>query len=773
MARAPRNLVARSGNVQSGGLGNFQFSRPGNLAANPITRGDQMAAQALDTMGRSSAALMNTIQGRLSDLSSLAFQSEKYEAQAAGEEYAAENMLTPEQLRLANPRDLEGLIPEGTSIYARSAQTTFSALLQDNSAIAASEDFASKTAKALEENWTPQDFSAQIQAVRKGYVETLDAVDPVAAVKLDAALRVTALQKRATYDRLWKAKVVEQQQLRGRLYIGDVLREGIPNIVDAGNVITPENEIVTIDDQFELVLKQIKSAGKSSSLSAPTIASEVAKAHTAFEKAKKTTVKNWIADGVEHHDGLARLAQMHSGNIRNPSVRGAFNGLESAEQQTLIDAAESDYSAKINQFALTLDEHTKNLKAGLAPGNVDNIVETLTAFAAFDPRAQKALDDYNVGQSVYAHVEGYKRLPPAIVRADAAKMRADLNKKGATPIERETLIGLEKLRDRAETGLDNDPVVYAQDAGLISQQPMVYGDPAHWAARAEQAEAAAQQYGLAQPTYLSDFEVSQLKSALDDADITGKLFLLGSLSEGLGDKATAVLSELSTKSHYLAQLGFLVTEGRANLAQAALNGAENSVQPSTEDFNVKARDSMGNLFYDRPDIRNAVIKVAMGIHVDAQVRANDDPKTIGNLEDIIEQVVGGELMEMNGTTFVLPAGVETGDVDTLLSAMANSPDDVDALSVVSFGGPPQRLDGTLVTPGDIAASNDVVIENEEGGAFSLRINGQYVSDPTQGPGGRYRFDLALATSKVEEVAIESWVRKGLTKVELGYTEQQP
>jgi len=772
MARAPRNLLATSGNVQTRGLGNFQFARPAPLAADPNPAGNRMAAQAVETMGRSTTAMLNTIEGRLGELSSLAFQSEKYEALAAGESYAAEHMLTPEQLRLASPRDLEGLVPEGTSIFARSAQTTFSAMLQDNAKIAASEDIAAKVADAISQKQTPQAFSAQLKAIREGYVETVASVDPVSATKLDAALRVTALQKRAAYDKHWKAAAEEQMQLQARQYIDHQIEDTIPNIVDTGNVITPENEIVTIDDQLDLVLEHIESAGLSSGLSSETIASKQKTARAEFEKRKETTVKNWIADGVKNHDGLARLAQMNSGNIRDASVRGAFHGLESAEQQTLIDAAKSDYGAKIDQFALALDEQTKNLKAGLAPGNVDNAVETLTAFAPFYPKAQKALDDYGVAQSVHAYVEGYKRLPSAIVRADAAEMRARLDKKSATPIERETLIGLEKLVDRMETELVNDPVAFAQEAGAISQQPLNYGDPAHWAARAEQAEAAAGQYQLSQPTYLTDFEASQLKSALDDADIAGKLLLLGTLSEGLGDRATAVLSELSTKSHYLAQLGFLVTEGRANLAQAALHGAENSVQPSTENFNEAAREKMGNLFADRPDIRNAIISVVKGIHVDAQVRANDDPKEIGDLEDIIEQVVGGELMEMNGTTFVLPAGVETGQVNALFSAMDNSPDDVDALAVISLGGPPQRLDGTLVTPGDIAASNDVVIENEEGGSFSLRINGQYVSDPTQ-LNGIYRFDLALATSLVVDTVLENPVMPGLTVPTMAPRDQQP
>ena len=771
MPRAPRNLIATSGNLQTRGLGNFQFARPAPLAADPNPIGNRMAAQAIDTIGRSNTATLNTIGARLNELSGLAFQQEKFEAQSAGEEFAAENMLTPEQLRLASPRDLEGLVPEGTSIFARSAQTTFSALLQDNAKIAASEDIAGKVADAIEQRQTPQAFSAQIKAIREGYVATVAQVDPVSAAKLDAALRVTALQKRASYDKVWKAEAESQLQLQARQYMDHQIQETISNIVDTGNVITPENDVVTIDDQLNLVLEQIESAGLSSGLSAETIASKQKAARTEFEKRKKTTVKNWIADGVQNHDGLARLAQMHSGNIADPSIRGAFHGLESTEQQELIDAAERNYSEKINQLADALDVESENIKAGLPSTNVEGLTETLTAFSKFNPTAQEALDKHNAAKTVGLFLESYKQMPPQVVRDAAAEMRTKLSETGATSVQRETLLAMEKLTKRMETELKNDPVAFAQEAGAISQQPLNYGDPAHYAARAEQAEAAAGQYGV-QPTYLTDFEASQLKSALDDADISEKLFLLGTLSEGLGDRATAVLSELSTKSHYLAQLGFLVTEGRANLAQAALHGAENSVQPSTENFNAAARNIMGNLFSDRPDVRNAIISVVKGIHVDAQVQANDDPKTIGDLEDIIEQVVGGRLMEMNGTTVVLPAGVETSQVDNIFSAMANSPNDTDALAAISFGGPPQRLDGTLVTPGDIAASSDVVIENEEGGSFSLRINGQYVSDPTQ-TNGIYRFDLALAASLVEDASLDSSILPGVTMPTIGPRAQQP
>jgi len=300
------------------------------------------------------------------------------------------------------------------------------------------------------------------------------------------------------------------------------------------------------------------------------------------------------------------------------------------------------------------------------------------------------------------------------------------------------------------------------EIGAVSSEVFNITDPRHVAARVEQAEALQRQFGLTTADYFRDDEVKQFVATLEKGEVVDQLALLQSLSAGAGDRVTAMLGELSTENHYMAQVGWLVATGEQRGAEDALIGKKSDTRPSKDSVAEVMQENVGNLLTRNPDVRNSIAAIAMDIYITREGGGFDPKAEIdGNkFELILQEVIGSPLMEMNGTTFILPSGVDENDIKSLEGAFADTEPEVGAevLRMISTGGPAYWDTGAPAVSQDI---RNFTIENI-GNAHAFRFGHNYLGDETQ-PDGIFRFDLEKLVSSLIFVRGETIKGTGYTR----------
>lgn len=356
----------------------------------------------------------------------------------------------------------------------------------------------------------------------------------------------------------------------------------------------------------------------------------------------------------------------------------AIDGLNQAQKVELFSAAYS-YAAQ-NRAAAQADLRTavrNSVKTAADQGYDENELSEEDFVGAFGEKAgkeryadYKAAFDTNTAVYTYQFMDNEqiqhdlanaKPVPGSPSYADDRKLY-DARVKAAQEIV--------KLRAA-------DPVGAAIATKQFGYEPLNFEAPdkmmAQLGERVAQAESVARDWGGA-PRILSKDESARLVTALNAADVDGKVGLLAQIANAVGPNGIRMVADqlkASDKKYAVAMAGFDITPGDGGMTSGEmyLRGlqliAEKQIKddPAVETGNVARlyaainpdNDGTQGLFKS-DSARADTVELARGILAYQQWEGS------GNIEDAIAAAVGGDVETYNGKKTVMPKGIDASAI---------------------------------------------------------------------------------------------------------------
>lgn len=349
---------------------------------------------------------------------------------------------------------------------------------------------------------------------------------------------------------------------------------------------------------------------------------------------------------------------------------------------------------------------------------------------------------------------------PEIIDAQISALQGKIQKDGASEAALTTLDVMEGLRDEMKKGLADDPLAWAQRAGVADVQPLDFSDSGKLASslteRVADAGAIAKHYGI-QPKYFTAAETDGLKKMLKDTPLALPS-IVSSLSAGLGSATPQALSEISKDAPLLAHVAGLTNatgSQRVAVEVAEVLDRRNqpgykSTLPTAAKLQSAASDQLGASLIVLPNTLNGAMEtasalfearaLARGVDMDQFDTAGSPAREIYN--QALDEVLGattragvkyGGITSVNGLDTVAPPDLVT---DSLQGMVANlSADDLMfQKSIGSANGIPIRPEdlrgGQLVMTGqgkyrialgDVAGGDPRYVPGANGGYFELDL----------------------------------------------------
>ena len=434
----------------------------------------------------------------------------------------------------------------------------------------------------------------------------------------------------------------------------------------------------------------------------------------------------------------------------------AIDGLNQAQKVELFSAAYS-YAAQ-NRAAARADLRTavqNSVKTAADRGYDENELSEEAFVRAFGEKAgkeryndYKAAFDTNTAVYTYQFMDNEqiqhdlvnaKPVPGSPSYADDRKLY-DARVKAAQEIV--------KLRAA-------DPVGAAIDTKQFGYEPLNFEAPdkmmAQLGERVAQAESVARDWG-GSPRILSKDESARLVTALNAADVDGKVGLLARIANAVGPNGIRMVSDqlkASDKKYAVAMAGFDITPGDGGITSGEmyLRGlqliAEKQVKddPAVETGNVARlyatinRDNDGTQELFKSDAARAdTVELARGILAYQQWAGS------GSIEAAIAAAVGGDVEAYNGKKAVMPKGIKSSaiyseDLGDLVETQAQEVKKARGTFYVS---------GLAMTGEELAAKMPKLalqtekVNSDGSVTYSLMLNGESVFGDD---GSLYTFDL--------------------------------
>lgn len=434
----------------------------------------------------------------------------------------------------------------------------------------------------------------------------------------------------------------------------------------------------------------------------------------------------------------------------------AIDGLNQAQKVELFSAAYS-YAAQ-NRAAAQADLRTavqNSVKTAADRGYDENELSEEAFVRAFGEKAgkeryndYKAAFDTNTAVYTYQFMDNEqiqhdlvnaKPVPGSPSYADDRKLY-DARVKAAQEIV--------KLRAA-------DPVGAAIDTKQFGYEPLNFEAPdkmmAQLGERVAQAESVARDWG-GSPRILSKDESARLVTALNAADVDGKVGLLARIANAVGPNGIRMVSDqlkASDKKYAVAMAGFDITPGDGGITSGEmyLRGlqliAEKQVKddPAVETGNVARlyatinRDNDGSQELFKSDAARAdTVELARGILAYQQWAGS------GSIEAAIAAAVGGDVEAYNGKKAVMPKGIKSSaiyseDLGDLVETQAQEVKKARGTFYVS---------GLAMTGEELAAKMPKLalqtekVNSDGSVTYSLMLNGESVFGDD---GSLYTFDL--------------------------------
>ncbi len=232
------------------------------------------------------------------------------------------------------------------------------------------------------------------------------------------------------------------------------------------------------------------------------------------------------------------------------------------------------------------------------------------------------------------------------IRGETERLREG----GATPFDVKRVGMANQLLTNMRQGLKSDPLGWADRVGFVDVQPVDFSTPENATAsltlRIQQADGVAKRYGV-EPKYLRDDEKQALTNAIEQGG-DGALDAAGKVAHAAGDRAPAILAEVSKNSPTAAIIGGLVSEtGISGAARDAVDGLAlrrepgfQSVAPSKTETRGAITSAFGAALSGAPKTETALTDAANAVY---EVRARKLQLTqfdAGVWDQALREVVG-------------------------------------------------------------------------------------------------------------------------------------
>lgn len=449
--------------------------------------------------------------------------------------------------------------------------------------------------------------------------------------------------------------------------------------------------------------------------------------------------EDWRAGNLEHME-LSTYDRINGALMRGVQSDQA----QATKRSTALDGAIKSQIGVLKKGWPVTEENRTFLKNQVA--------------AAGDPQLAANLDFMDgLADWQKAHIAAR----PEIVDAQIAAMQAKIQKDGASEAALTTLDVMEGLRDQMRKGLADDPLTWANRAGVLPVEPLDFSDGAKLSAslseRVADARAVAQHYGIA-PKFFTPAEADALKKTLKATPLALPS-LASSLSAGLGDALPQAMAEISKDAPVLAQTVNLVdTTGSQKAAVEVATVLDRRAQPgykSTLPPDAKlrgaARELLGPALADAPGAAGALDTAAALLEGRAAARGIDMEHfdDAGNAarslyQDALDEAMGatyrdgvkyGGVTDVNGATTVAPPDIEADSLESMIAAISPA----DLIFQPSLGS----ANGVPITAQQLHSARLVMTRQ---GRYRLALGDIEGGDPRFVPdasGGFFELDLGM------------------------------
>lgn len=434
----------------------------------------------------------------------------------------------------------------------------------------------------------------------------------------------------------------------------------------------------------------------------------------------------------------------------------AIDGLNQAQKVELFSAAYS-YAAQ-NRAAAQADLRTavqNSLKTAADRGYDENELSEEDFVRAFGEKAGKErYNDYKAAFDTNTAVYTYQFMDNEQIQHDIANAKPVPGSPSYAD-DRKLYDARVKAAQEIVKLRAADPVGAAIDTKQFGYEPLNFEAPdkmmAQLGERVAQAESVARDWGGA-PRILSKDESARLVTALNAADVDGKVGLLAQIANAVGPNGIRMMSDqlkASDKKYAVAMAGFDITPGDGGITSGEmyLRGlqliAEKQVKddPAVETGNVARlyatinQDNDGTQWLFKSDAARAdTVELARGILAYQQWAGS------GSIEGAIAAAVGGDVETYNGKKTVMPKGMHSWnifkeDLGDLVETQAQEVKKARGTFYVS---------GLAMTGEELAAKMPKLalqtekVNSDGSVTYSLMLNGESVFGDD---GSLYTFDL--------------------------------
>lgn len=434
----------------------------------------------------------------------------------------------------------------------------------------------------------------------------------------------------------------------------------------------------------------------------------------------------------------------------------AIDGLNQAQKVELFSAAYS-YAAQ-NRAAAQADLRTavqNSVKTAADRGYDENELSEEDFVRAFGEKAGKErYNDYKAAFDTNTAVYTYQFMDNEQIQHDLANAKPVPGSPSYAD-DRKLYDARVKAAQEIVKLRAADPVGAAIDTKQFGYEPLNFEAPdkmmAQLGERVAQAESVARDWGGA-PRILSKDESARLVTALNAADVDGKVGLLARIANAVGPNGIRMVSDqlkASDKKYAVAMAGFDITPGDGGITSGEmyLRGlqliAEKQVKddPAVETGNVARlyatinRDNDGTQELFKSDAARAdTVELARGILAYQQWAGS------GSIEAAIAAAVGGDVEAYNGKKAVMPKGIKSSaiyseDLGDLVETQAQEVKKARGTFYVS---------GLAMTGEELAAKMPKLalqtekVNSDGSVTYSLMLNGESVFGDD---GSLYTFDL--------------------------------
>ena len=434
----------------------------------------------------------------------------------------------------------------------------------------------------------------------------------------------------------------------------------------------------------------------------------------------------------------------------------AIDGLNQAQKVELFSAAHS-YAAQ-NRAAAQADLRTavqNSVKTAADHGYDENELSEQDFVGAFGEKAGKErYDDYKAAFDTNTAVYAYQFMDNEQIQHDLANAKPVPGSPSYAD-DRKLYDARVKAAQKIVKLRAADQVGAAIATKQFGYEPLNFEVPdkmmAQLGERVAQAESVARDWGGA-PRILSKDESARLVTALNAADVDGKVTLLSQIANAVGPNGIRMVSDqlkASDKKYAVAMAGFDITPGDGGITSGEmyLRGlqliAEKQVKddPAVETGNAAGLyatinpDNDGTQGLFKSDAARAdTVELARGILAYQQWAGS------GSIEDAIAAAVGGDVEKYNGKKTVMPKGIDASaifseDLENLVETQAQKVKKARGTFYVS---------GLAMTGAELAAKMPKLalqtekVNSDGSVTYSLMLNGESVFGDD---GSLYTFDL--------------------------------